>query len=91
VESRRSLIFPFSSPSDIVDHELENQILASKDFFGRSTRVLEEADSDSVRGKAMMTVAQQVAHTHRLWSGSSTGSYGREDRSGFRETRRGRG
>ncbi|MGO9095869.1 MAG: DinB family protein [Bryobacteraceae bacterium] len=41
----------------------ENQILASKDFFERSTRVLEEADSGFRPREGMMTVAQQVAHT----------------------------
>jgi len=64
VESRRSLIFPFSSPSDIVwTMSFENQILASKDFFERSTRVMEEADSGFRPREGMMTVAQQVAHT----------------------------
>jgi uncharacterized damage-inducible protein DinB len=41
----------------------DNQILASKDFFERSTRVLEEADSGFRPREGMMTVAQQVAHT----------------------------
>ncbi len=39
------------------------QILASKEFFERSTRVLEEADSEFSPTPDMMTVAQQVAHT----------------------------
>lgn len=42
--------------------ELANQLLASKDFFERSTRVLEEADSGFRPREGMMTVAQQVAH-----------------------------
>ena len=40
-----------------------NQLLASKDFFERSTRVLEEADSAFRPQEGMMTAAQQVAHT----------------------------
>src|SRR3954464_11603630 len=39
-----------------------NQLVASKDFFDRSTRVLEEADSQFRPNNEMMTVAQQVAH-----------------------------
>jgi len=38
------------------------QLLASKDFFDWSTRVLEEADSDFRPTPEMMTAAQQVAH-----------------------------
>jgi uncharacterized damage-inducible protein DinB len=41
---------------------LVHQLLASKDFFERSTRVLEEADSQFRPNGEMMTVAQQVAH-----------------------------
>ena len=44
-------------------NEYANQLLASKDFFARSTRVLEEADSAFRPREGMMTVAQQVAHT----------------------------
>ncbi len=44
-------------------HNFANQLLASKDFFERSTRVLEEADSGFRPKEGMMTVAQQVAHT----------------------------
>jgi uncharacterized damage-inducible protein DinB len=40
-----------------------NQLLASKEFFERSTRVLEEADSGFRPREEMMTAAQQVAHT----------------------------
>jgi uncharacterized damage-inducible protein DinB len=39
-----------------------NQLLASQDFFARSTRVLEEADSTFRPQDGMMTVAQQVGH-----------------------------
>lgn len=42
---------------------LTNQLLASKDFFNRSTSVLEEADSGFRPQDGMMTVAHQVAHT----------------------------
>ena len=42
---------------------LANQLLASKDYFERSTRVLDEADSTFRPHEGMMTVAQQVAHT----------------------------
>ena len=45
------------------DYDFANQLLASKDFFERSTRVLDEADSGFRPQKGMMTVAQQVAHT----------------------------
>lgn len=38
------------------------QLLASKEFFERSTRVLNEADSGFRPTEAMMSVAQQVAH-----------------------------
>jgi uncharacterized damage-inducible protein DinB len=44
-------------------NEYAKQLLASKDFFERSTRVLEEADSGFRPQEGMMTVAQQVAHT----------------------------
>jgi uncharacterized damage-inducible protein DinB len=40
-----------------------SQLVASKEFFDRSTRVLEEADSTFRPADGMMTVAQQVAHT----------------------------
>lgn len=39
------------------------QVLASKEFFERSTRVLEEADSNYRPQPGMMTVAQQIGHT----------------------------
>jgi uncharacterized damage-inducible protein DinB len=66
-----SSFFSFYSPSDILSSmspqpkpsEYANQLLASQDFFARSTRVLEEADSAFRPQEGMMTVAQQVAHT----------------------------
>jgi uncharacterized damage-inducible protein DinB len=42
---------------------LAKQLLASKDFFERSTSALDEADSSFRPQPGMMTVAQQVAHT----------------------------
>ena len=44
-------------------YDYANQLLASQDFFARSTRVLDEADSTFRPQEGMMTVAQQVAHT----------------------------
>jgi uncharacterized damage-inducible protein DinB len=43
-------------------YDFANQLLASKDFFERSTRVLDEADSGFRPKEGMMTAAQQVAH-----------------------------
>jgi len=43
-------------------YDFANQLLASKDFFDRSTRVLEESDSGFRPKDGMMTAAQQVAH-----------------------------
>lgn len=48
-------------PSD-TSSDYTNQLLASQDFFDRSTRVLEESDSTFRPQPDMMTVAQQVAH-----------------------------
>jgi uncharacterized damage-inducible protein DinB len=48
------------SPAPAYDYG--HQLLASQDFFNRSTRVLEEADSQFTPQPGMMTVAQQVAH-----------------------------
>src|ERR1035438_2965184 len=45
------------------DYDFAKQLLASKEFFERSTRVLDEADSTFRPREGMMTVAQQVAHT----------------------------
>jgi uncharacterized damage-inducible protein DinB len=41
---------------------LASQLVASKEYFDRSTRVLEEADSQFRPHDGMMTVTQQVAH-----------------------------
>src|SRR3954453_4960115 len=43
-------------------YDFSTQLLAGKDFFDRSTRVLEEADSGFRPQDQLMTVAQQVAH-----------------------------
>jgi len=43
-------------------YDFAAQLMASQDFFHRSTRVLEEADSQFSPHEGMMTVAQQVAH-----------------------------
>ena len=43
-------------------YDFANQLLSSKDFFERSTRVLDETDSGFSPREGMMTVAQQVAH-----------------------------
>jgi uncharacterized damage-inducible protein DinB len=40
-----------------------HQLRASREFFERSTRVLEESDSQFRPRPDMMTVAQQIAHT----------------------------
>jgi uncharacterized damage-inducible protein DinB len=44
-------------------YDFANQLLASKEFFERSTGVLDEADSGFRPQEGMMTVAQHVAHT----------------------------
>ena len=44
-------------------YDFAKQLLASKEFFERSTRVLDEADSGFRPQAGMMTVARQVAHT----------------------------
>jgi uncharacterized damage-inducible protein DinB len=44
-------------------YDFASQLLASQDFFARSTRVLEEANSEFRPREGMMTVAQQVGHT----------------------------
>jgi uncharacterized damage-inducible protein DinB len=43
-------------------YDFATQILASKDFFERSTSVLDEADSEFRPREEMMTVAQHVMH-----------------------------
>ena len=45
-----------------IQYDFANQLLASKEFFERSTRILDEADSGFRPQEGMMTVAQQVAH-----------------------------
>jgi uncharacterized damage-inducible protein DinB len=44
-------------------YDFANQVLASQEFFERSSRVLDEADSGFRPQEGMMTVAQLVAHT----------------------------
>ena len=44
-------------------NDYAGQLIASQDYFARSTRVLEEADSNFRPQPDSMTVAQQVAHT----------------------------
>jgi uncharacterized damage-inducible protein DinB len=44
-------------------YDFANQLVASQDFFERSTRVLDEADSGFRPREGMMTAAQQIAHT----------------------------
>jgi uncharacterized damage-inducible protein DinB len=43
-------------------YDFAKQMLASKEFFDRSTKVLDEADSGFRPHEGMMTVAQHVAH-----------------------------
>jgi uncharacterized damage-inducible protein DinB len=43
-------------------YDFAKQLLASQEFFERSTRVLVEADSEFRPHEGMMTVAQQIAH-----------------------------
>ncbi len=43
-------------------YDFTKQLIASKEFFERSTRVLDEGDSGFRPKEGMMTVAQQVAH-----------------------------
>ena len=43
-------------------YDFATQILASKEFFERSTSALEEGDSEFRPREGMMTVAQHVAH-----------------------------
>jgi uncharacterized damage-inducible protein DinB len=44
------------------DHTYSHSILTLKDFFDRSTRCLDEADSEFAPKPEMLTVAQHVAH-----------------------------
>jgi len=45
-----------------MSYDFSHQVLASQEFFERSTRVLDEADSGFRPQADMMTTAQQVAH-----------------------------
>ena len=56
-------IVRFMSSPQVQHYDFANQLLASQDFFARSTRVLAESDSGFRPQEDMMTVAQQVAHT----------------------------
>jgi len=49
--------------TNLQPYDFSNQLVASQDFFERSTSVLDEADSGFRPREGMMTVAQQVAHT----------------------------
>ena len=42
--------------------QMKGEVRAMKDYFDRSTRVLEEADSTFAPAEGMFTAAQQVAH-----------------------------
>jgi uncharacterized damage-inducible protein DinB len=44
-------------------YDFANQLLASQEFFERSSRLLTESDSGYRPVEGMFTVAQQVAHT----------------------------
>jgi uncharacterized damage-inducible protein DinB len=46
-----------------IPNDYAGQLLASQDYFNRSTRVLDEADSEFRPQDGMMTAAQQIAHT----------------------------
>jgi uncharacterized damage-inducible protein DinB len=71
-DSGSTLIFehPFSDARAIVrsmspapqPYDFASQLVASKEFFERSSRVLDEADSGFRPREGMMTAAQQVAH-----------------------------
>jgi len=43
-------------------YDFASQLAASREFIERSTRILDEADSEFRPREGMMTVAQQVAH-----------------------------
>ena len=44
-------------------YDFAKQLLASQEFIERSSRLLDEADSEFRPREGMLTVAQQVAHT----------------------------
>ena len=46
----------------MIKQGLFGQLAAMKEYFDRSTRVLEEADSTFAPKEGMFTAAQQVAH-----------------------------
>jgi len=48
---------------ELQSYDFASQLLAGKEFFERSTRALDEADSEFRPHEGMMSVAQQVAHT----------------------------
>ena len=54
---------------------LQGQLSAMKEFFDRSTRVLEEADSGFAPRDGMFTVAQQVAHAAQTVDWFSQGAF----------------
>ena len=74
------LLFLFAfwySPSwseNLMQNIYKQQLKASKEFFERSTRVLEEADSGFSPKPGMMTVAQQVAHAAQTLEWFITGA-----------------
>jgi len=47
----------------LLPYDFAKQLLASQEFIERSSRVLDEADSEFRPREGMLTVAQQVAHT----------------------------
>jgi uncharacterized damage-inducible protein DinB len=59
-------------------YNFAQQLLSSKEFFERSTGVLDEADSAFRPQEGMMTVAQQVAHTAQTLDWFIEGASGRE-------------
>jgi uncharacterized damage-inducible protein DinB len=46
----------------MLKEELHGQVASMKEFFDRSTRVLEEADSGFAPQQGLFTAAQQIAH-----------------------------
>lgn len=49
-------------PSHVLKAALQTQLAAMKEYFDRSTRVLEEKDSNYRPVTGMLTAAQQIAH-----------------------------
>jgi uncharacterized damage-inducible protein DinB len=54
---------------------LHGQLAAMKEFFDRSTRVLEEADSGFAPKEGMFTAAQQVAHAAQTLDWFTQGAF----------------